>query len=264
VITGGLSNVTSGGAGIFTIFFLTAYAGLAIQASTGTVLAASTVIVLVGAVSFARKGQVNTQLALTVGLSGVTAAFLAARWASTFKSAELELPFGIFTLALALYTAYGLLAGRRKKAFPAEPTSSPAGARVASRWMGKDPLALAVQVAKGAFIGVATGLFGVGLASLSIILFLLLFNLDMKTVLGTSLFASFMRYLGGSFGYLSTGLVDPYYFLVIVAGGTIGSVVGAKFILGGGRGYKDEYVKVIVVCIMLFVSYEFLFGRISA
>ena len=215
-----------------------------------------------GAISFARRGQLNTQLALTVGLSGVAAAFLAARWASTLKSADLELPFGVFTLALALYTAYGLLSSRRKKA-GAQSSPAAEGAAAPSRWMGTDPLALAVQIAKGAFIGLATGLFGVGLASLSIILFLLLFNLDMKTILGTSLFASFMRYLGGSVGYLSTGLVNPSYFLVLVAGGVIGSVVGARYILGGGKGYKDEYVKIIVVCIMLFVSYEFLFGRIS-
>jgi len=78
VLTGGLSNVTSGGAGVFTIYFLTAYVGLAIQDSTGTVLAASTIIVLIGAISFYRKGGVDVQLALTVGVSGVVGAFAAA------------------------------------------------------------------------------------------------------------------------------------------------------------------------------------------
>jgi uncharacterized membrane protein YfcA len=276
VITGGLSNVTSGGAGVFTIYFLTAYAGLAIQASTGTVLAASTIIVLVGAISFLRKKQVNTQLALTVGLSGVAAAFFAARYAAVVDSASLEEAFGFFTLALATYTAVRLFAEWRSKssrvaaeidlARDTRPDHLPKDAPATlgtqpSRWTGTDPVSIAVQVAKGVFIGLATGLFGVGLASLSIILFMLLFRLDFKMILGTSLFASFMRYLGGAAGYLSSGLVNPYYFIILVVGGAVGSIVGARMILEEGRGSRDVYVKLIIILVLLFVSYEFLFKK---
>lgn len=273
IITGGLSNVTSGGAGVFTIFFLTQYLGLVIQESTGTVLAASTVIVLVGAISFWRKGQVDRQLAMTVGLSGVAAAFVAAKWAAAINSGTLKAAFGAFTLALAFYTAARLASEirskRRAKSGQAGGTAPSLEPRLQyealgqptpqpSRWTGTDPLSLAVQVAKGVGIGLATGLFGVGLASLSIVLFLLLFRLDMRVVLGTSLFASFMRYLGGSVGYLSSGLIDPFYFVIIALGGTIGSFVGARIILRGEGGSKDVYVKIIVIGVLLFVSFEFL------
>ena len=50
------------------------------------------------------------------------------------------------------------------------------------------------------------------LIALGVILFLLLFRLDTKTVLGTSLFASFFRYLGGSVGYLTAGQINPVAF----------------------------------------------------
>jgi len=265
VATGGLSNVTSGGAGIFTIFFLTQYLGLSIQDSTGTVLAASTIIVLIGAVSFFRQGRVNSQLAITVGVSGVGAAFVAARWAASIDSNTLKQVFGVFTFALALYMVARLyLDLRAEKIKRASPTAVPTEPLGPSRWMGTDPLALSVQVLKGVFIGFATGLFGVGLASLSIVLFMLLFRLDLKTILGTSLFASFMRYLGGSVGYLSTGLIDPTYFLVIVAGGAIGSLVGARVILKNERGSMDTYVKLLVIAVLLFVSYEFLLKKVGA
>lgn len=297
VITGGLSNVTSGGAGLFTIYVLTNYASLVIQRSTGTVLAASTIMVLVGAITFHRKRQVNSFLAITVGLSGVAGAFLAAEWASSINPTSLERYFGLFTLGLAIYTGYRFLSERRKvnqtkfEAKIADPaslasdsalsdsksSSSPQSSSSSSssslqkssssanltRFAGKDPLALAIQLTNGILIGFATGLFGVGLASLSIVLFILLFRLDVNTALGTSLFASFFRYLGGSAGYLATSQIDLFYFVVLVVGGALGSIAGARFILGGnqqgsGLRSKENYVKLIIVGIMLFISYEFL------
>jgi uncharacterized protein len=271
--TGGLSNVTSGGAGVLTIYFLTNYEGLVIQQSTGTVLAASTAMVLIGGLTFLRRGQVNGQLALTVGLSGVASAFLAARWASTIQSSSLEEAFGGFTLFLAFYTGYRFYNDwRKKKGAPsrwirnlnASPVDQPGSPELAkqSRWAGRSAGALGVQIAKGALIGAATGLFGVGLASLSVVLFFLLFKLETNVILGTSLIASFFRYLGGSIGYLSTGQIDPFYFVILVVGGGLGSVLGARFLLKGESGSRDPYVKLIVVGILVFISYEFLLKNI--
>jgi uncharacterized membrane protein YfcA len=272
VITGGLSNITSGGAGVLTIYILVNYAKIPLQGATGTVLAASTAFVLIGVVTFFRRGQVNTQVGITVGLSGVLGAFLAARWASTVQSASLEHVFGAFTLALAIFTSYLFISDWRKtrgvrlRGSVANVTGATSKSTVqlgiqsskASRFSGRDPVSLAVQIANGVLIGIVTGLFGVGLASLGVILFLLLFKLDTKTVLGTSLFASFFRYFGGSLGYLSTGQIDPFFFLVLVVGGGIGSVVGARMVLGDGVASKDILIKMAQVAILLFISYEFL------
>ena len=282
VLTGGLSNVTSGGAGVLTIYVLVNYASQGLQSSTGTVLAASAVFVLIGVITFFRRGQVDLQLGLTVGLSGVVGAFLAARWASTIESASLEHVFGAFTLALAFFTSYLFISDWRKKkklngnAQAGTKITTAGGVQIPinqlqmqpqiSRFSGTSPLALSVQIIKGILIGIATGLFGVGLASLSVVLFLLLFKLDTKMVLGTSLFASFFRYAGGSLGYLSTGMINPFWFAILVVGGAIGSVIGARMVLGTGLASKDILIKMAQVAILLFISYEFLlkfliFGR---
>jgi len=272
VITGGLSNVTSGGAGVLTIYVLVNFASIQLQNATGTVLAASAVFVLIGVITFFRRGQVDTQLGITVGLSGVAGAFFAARWASTIQSASLEHIFGAFTLALAVFTSYLFISDWRKSKTVKEgrsvsgltPTSNvklPVQLQMQqpiSRFSGTSPMALSVQIVKGVLIGIATGLFGVGLASLSVVLFLLLFKLDTKMVLGTSLFASFFRYAGGSLGYLSTGQIDPFWFLILVVGGGIGSVIGARMVLGNGIASRDIVIKLIQVAILLFISYEFL------
>jgi uncharacterized protein len=275
IITGGLSNVTSGGAGVLTIYVLVNFAAANLQSSTGTVLAASAVFVLIGVITFFKRGQVDVQLGLTVGLSGVAGAFLAARWASTIQSASLEHIFGGFTLALAFFTSYLFISDWQKKKKGAnngqlntkvsqtQDVKMPInqlqmGQPQISRFSGTTPLALSVQIVKGVLIGICTGLFGVGLASLSVVLFLLLFKLDTKMVLGTSLFASFFRYIGGSLGYLTTGQIDPFFFLVLVIGGAIGSVVGARMVLGTGVASKDILIKMVQVVILLFISYEFL------
>jgi len=280
VITGGLSNVTSGGAGVLTIYVLTNYAGLDLQKSTGTVLAASAVFVLIGVITFFKRKQVDFQLGLTVGLSGVAGAFLAARWAATIQSASLEHVFGAFTLGLAFFTSYLFISDWQKKkknlrlgnggTLQSKELSQTGEIKMpmnqlqmqpqVSRFAGTSPVALTVQIVKGVLIGIATGLFGVGLASLSVVLFLLLFKLDTKMVLGTSLFASFFRYLGGSLGYLSASppQVDLFWFLILVVGGGIGSVIGARMVLGTGVASKDILIKMTQVVILLFISYEFL------
>jgi uncharacterized protein len=274
ILTGGLSNVTSGGAGVLTILVLVDLAAQTLQNATGTVLAASAVFVLVGVVTFFRRGQVDLQLGIVVGLSGVAGAFFAARWASTVDSASLEHVFGAFCLGLAFFTSYLFINDWQKKKKLQNGNGSasvaPSGAvkmpvnqvqvsqPPVSKFYGTSPVALAVQIAKGVLIGIATGLFGVGLASLSVVLFLLLFKLDTKMVLGTSLFASFFRYVGGSLGYLSTGQINGRWFLVLVIGGAIGSVIGARMVLGTGVASKDILIKMTQVVILLFISYDFL------
>ncbi len=277
VLTGGLSNVTSGGAGVLTIYFLVNYAGIQYQSATGTVLAASAVFVLVGVLTFLKRKQVDLQLGVVVGLSGVAGAFLAARWATTVQSGPLEHVFGAFTLGLAFFTSYLFINDWQKKKKLSSGNGSP-GSKITpvsnvqmpinqvqmqpqiSRFYGTSPLALGVQIAKGVLIGIATGLFGVGLASLSVVLFLLLFKLDTKMVLGTSLFASFFRYVGGSLGYITAKppQIDVFYFLILMIGGAIGSVVGARMVLGTGLASKDILIKMAQVVILLFISYEFL------
>ena len=274
LITGGLSNITSGGAGVLTIYVLTNFSGIVLQAATGTVLAASAVFVLIGVVSFLRQGRVDIRLGVVVGLSGVAGAFLAARWASTVESSSLERIFGGFTLALAVYTSYLFISEWRRNKRGESATDSniskiSTGSKAknlvqlattpsTSRFVGMSPAALSVQITKGVLIGITTGLFGVGLASLSVVLFLLLFKLDTKVVLGTSLFASFFRYAGGSLGYLSAGQVNEFYFIVLVIGGGIGSIIGARIVLGNGLGSRDILIKMVQVAILLFISYEFL------
>ena len=262
VITGGLSNVTSGGAGVLTTYILTKYADLPIQSAVGTVLAASTFIVAIGAIAFYRKKEVDGQLSITVGLAGVVGAFVAARWASSIESSLLEHAFGAFTLAVAFYTMYRIYRQRKKRLGSFFATGPPPGgagpvgaAEEKGRWRGRDPLAIAVQLAFGTLIGVATGLFGVGGAGLTLVVLLFVFKLRAKMMLGTSLMASFFRYAGGSLGYLSTGLINPMFFLILVIGGGIGSIVGARIVM---KRTNDLYVRVIVVAMLLFVSYEFL------
>ncbi len=290
LITGGLSNATSGGAGVLTIYVLTAYAGLAFKSADATVLASSTIFVFVGAISFYRKKQVHTQLAITVGLSGVVGAYLGATFALRTNSVDLEKGFGVFTLALACYTCYMFYSDRKKKnknkngaeikeevddaskklprtitggSDGPSPTELGAGTsttqkNAAGRFSGRDPASLAVQISKGVLIGVITGIFGVSLASLSVVLFIILFNLDMKLVLGTSLFASFLRYAGGTIAFLNTGDINMFYFILLTLGGVVGSLIGARVILSDKKGSLDVYVKIIIILMLLFISYEFL------
>ena len=254
--TGAVSNVTSGGAGVFTIFLLSAFGGLSIQTAVGTVLAASTVFVLVGAIAFYRRKLVDGQLSLTLGLAGVLGAFFAARLASTLQSSLIERGLGAFTLLVAVYSIFRVWQMRQSRMVSlnngANGESDP---EFRSRWAGRDSSAILLQVAVGIVIGLATGLFGVGGGGLTMAVLLFAFKLRAKMMLGTSLMASFFRYAGGSLGYLTTGNINLTVFLILATAGAIGSFVGARFVF---KQAKDSYVQVVVVLLLLFVSVEFL------
>lgn len=269
LITGALSNVTSGGTGAFTIFVLTKYyGGLTIQQSIGTVFAASTVMLLFGAVTFYRRGEVDKQLALTVGLPGVVGAFTAARFATMLQSALLEQAFGAFMAFLAFYASFELFQSyrRKKKTRLAATTSldvnggantsTVSNVEVHSSWRGRSLPAIAVQISLGIAVGLITGLFGVGGGGLMMAALLFLFRLKTKVVLGTSLVASLFRYAGGTVGYAIASSINPFIFLVVAIGGAIGSVAGARVVTN--KRTKDSYIQFVLIGVFLFISYEFL------
>jgi len=258
VITGALSNLTSGGAGVFTIFVLSRFGNLSIQSAVGTVLAASTVFVFVGALTFYRKKQVDGQLSVTVGLAGVAGAFLAARIASSIQSTTVERLFGAFTLIVAGYTLFRLVRSRTTTRLSIKKDLVSSGTEDSvemTRWSGRDPAAIAMQLGVGTLLGFATGLFGVGGGGLTMAILLFVFKLRAKMMLGTSLMASFYRYAGGALGYLTAGLISPLIFVILAIAGSIGSLLGARTLV---TRTKDVYVQVIVILLLLFVSVEFL------
>ena len=258
VATGGLSNITSGGAGVFTIFLLARFENMSIQEAVGTVLAASTIFVLGGAITFYRRKQVDSQLSLTLGLAGVGGSYFAATLASSLQSTLLERSLGLFTVFVAIYTLAQSVRLRRRNIGSFSEYLQQDGTKEraeVSRWTSRDPLAIIAQLAFGTSIGVVTGLFGVAGAGLTMAALLFVFKLRAGMVLGTSLTASFFRYAGGSVGYLATGLINPTVFLILSAGGILGSVFGARFVTGRSR---RSYVQIVIVGLLLLTGIEFL------
>ena len=243
---------------MFTIFLLARFENMSIQEAVGTVLAASTVFVLAGAITFYRKKHVDGQLSITLGAAGIAGSFFAATLASSLQSTLLERALGWFTILVAVYTLVQSVRLRRRNVGSFSEYlqhSDLGGVDEASRWTGKDPLAILAQVTFGTSIGLVTGLFGVAGAGLTMAALLFAFKLRAGLVLGTSLTASFFRYAGGSVGYLTTGLINPTVFLILSAGGVIGSVFGARFVTGRSR---RSYIQFVIVALLLLTGIEFL------
>jgi uncharacterized membrane protein YfcA len=257
-VTGGLSNITSGGAGLVTVFVLSKYAGVTPQESIGTVVAASVVFVSMGAAEFYRKDAVDRQLAITVGISGVVGAYASAVVALAIKGDTLKSALGIFTLFLAAYGAYDLLRRRRKGEDKSASEEFPSVDFIewSGRWRGWRPGAVAVQVLFGFATGVATGLFGVGGGAITLAAFLFLFSLPVRIVLGTSLVVSALRYAAASYPYVSSGSVSLIFFVVLAVSGAAGSIAGARILTG--RKTNDTYLRLLLLALFLFIGVEFL------
>jgi uncharacterized membrane protein YfcA len=255
-IAGGLSNFTGGGAGVFTIFVLVNYLGLNIQQSIGTVLAASTFMVLVGVLTFYRSGQLDLRLSLTIGVSGLVGGFLTAILASSIQSSILERVFGFFTLSVVAYMTYQLYQVRRSgRASLLGSSAVAAEGEPPSRWTGRDPASLTVQAAVGVLNGALGSLFGIGGAWFTMIMLLYVFRLRPRLMLGTALLVSLLRFAGGSVGFLLLGLVDQSVLFVLIVGGVLGAIVGARFAV---KQTSDVTIRIVIIALMLYVTYNFL------
>jgi uncharacterized membrane protein YfcA len=256
LVTGGLSNVTSGGAGLVTVFVLSNYGGLATQGAVGTVVCSSVVFVGIGAAEFYRRDFVDRRLSVTVGLSGVVGAIASAEVALEVQSALLKEALGLFTLFLAAYGGYDLIRRRRRRTNQQSADTFPSVEM--SRWRGLDAGALFVQILFGLATGVATGLFGVGGGALTLAAFLYLFNLPIETVLGTSLFVSLLRYGAAALPYFAAGYVNLTFFAALAASGAVGAVIGARIITGRRNATNDFWIRLLIVALFLFIGVEFL------
>jgi uncharacterized membrane protein YfcA len=164
----------------------------------------------------ARRGSVCWRSGVFFGLAGMAGAFGGGRMAAHFSGDLLMSVFGIVSLLVGLL----MLRGNKTPTEQAQATAEP---------LNICPLQVPfLRVSfDGFFVGVLTGLVGVGGGFLIVPALTLLVGLPMQGAVGTSLLIIVMNALAGLIGYSQHAALDVELTLIVAAGAVTGSVIGA-------------------------------------
>ncbi len=213
VLIGLTLGLLGSGGSILTVPVLTYLVGRPDKLAIAESLAIVGTIALAGALPHLKAGRVHGRTVMLFGLPGLVGAFAGATAARWIPGAVQLLLFAVVMLA----AAYAMLQGRRREAIA---KSSPVTVAVA-----------------GLFVGVLTGLVGVGGGFLIVPALVMLVGLDMREAVATSLLiialnsaVGFARYLGtlSSAGLHPDARLIGTFALIGTAGVYAGSWVGKK------------------------------------
>jgi uncharacterized protein len=209
LLLGALGGLLGIGGGMFAIPLLALWFGLDQQHAQGTALVMVVPNVAVGLWNYARRGNLDRRLGLSLALAAFPVTYLGARIAVAVPSASLRIAFALFILAVGgLMGVRAFIPGRDARD------------REPAPW----PLAIVV----GAFGGLLSGLFGVGGAVFAVPLLAFFFALPQAAAQGFGLALVAPGTLVGIATYAAAGDVNWAMGIPLAIGGVLAVPYGVK------------------------------------
>jgi hypothetical protein len=197
---GGLFGI---GGGVIAIPILTLFFGMNQQHAQGTSLVMVAPNVMVGLRDYARRGSLDTRVAVLLAACAVAFTFVGALYATRVAGPGLRYGFATFTAALAAYFAYRALRGDREAA------PAPQAPRIAWGW----------TALVGIGGGILSGLFSVGGASFAVPILSLVFGYTQTQAQALSLALVAPGTIVGIVAYALAGDIDWWAGIPLAVGG---------------------------------------------
>jgi uncharacterized membrane protein YfcA/formylglycine-generating enzyme required for sulfatase activity len=193
-MAGWVLGMLGGGGSVLTVPILLFVVGLEQMTAVWMGLVIMSATAAVSALSHARAGRVELQVALLFGLAGIAGAFGGGRLAQLVPPPVLLVAF----IAVMLVSAWSMLKRRRSRPAP----SSPSAPRTAVARLG--------LLGSGGLVGLLSGFIGVGGGFMIVPALTLFGELSMPVAVGTSSLIITMNSLAGLIGQLADrGLMIP-------------------------------------------------------
>lgn len=166
-----------------------------------------------GLASHARLGTVKWPCAIVFAAAGIAGALLGASLGKRLGGTELLALFGLAMIGIGIY----MVVFRPELAAEDVRLTPATAARLLPRLLGF-----------GLGVGLLSGFFGIGGGFLIVPGLMLATGMALQNAIGTSLFAVTAFGLATAASYAWSGLVDWRLALLVIAGGLIGSLIGAR------------------------------------
>jgi uncharacterized membrane protein YfcA len=209
---GSFGGLVGLGGGVVMIPLMVGVAGLQQKQAHGTSLVALVFTGLVGAATYATRGQVDVLAAGLLALTATVTARFGARYAHVLPEWKLKRSFGAFLLAIAVI----LLARPWLRGADAHPAT----------WV-----TATVLLTTGLFTGFLSGMMGVGGGSIMVPAMVLLAGFPQVLAQGSSLLAMVPAGAVGAYTHFRLGNVVRGMLPGLIPGILVGTLVGSSFAL---------------------------------
>lgn len=239
----GLSlGLMGGGGSILTVPILVYVLKFDAKVSIALSLAIVGLTSLIGAFTHYKKGNLNFKVALTFGPVAMLGTFLGAKL-SVFLTGATQLI--IFAIVM-LIASYFMFQGKKDK----EQNENEDVKEI-------DPKKkYAMIVLEGLFVGILTGIVGVGGGFMIVPALVLLSGISMKEAVGTSLLIISMKSFAGFLGYMGQFEIDWNFLLIFSAFTGVGIFAGTHLVQYISQEKLKKMFAVFLVVMGFFILYK--------
>ena len=257
---GFLGSLTGLGGGVVIVPLLTLAFGVDIRYAIGASLVSVIATSSGAAAAYVREGFSNIRIGMFLEIATTAGALVGAALASTVSSQILAVIFG----AVLIYSAF--LSGRRQKKdhLMDRPdrwaellkldASYPTGDGKVTYHVRGVPVGFSLMFVAGSL----SGLLGIGSGAVKVLAMDQAMRLPFKVSTTTSNFMIGVTAAAGAGVYLSRGYIDPGLAMPVVLGVLIGSLLGARVLLGA----KTRLLRFIFALLIFILGIEMIYNGV--
>jgi uncharacterized membrane protein YfcA len=235
LLIGASLGLMGGGGSILTVPVLVYALGMGAKESIALSLAIVGATSLIGSLGHFRAGNINLKIAAIFGPVAMVGTFAGAKL-SVFLSGATQL---ILFAIVMLVAAFFMFRGRKEVAVDEDAK-----------------LNYPLIVAEGIFVGVLTGLVGVGGGFMIVPALVLLANVPMKKAIGTSLIIISLKSFAGFVGYMDKIDINWVFLGQFTLFTAIGIIVGSYFVKFISAQKLKKSFAVFLVIMGVFILYK--------
>lgn len=235
LLIGSSLGLMGGGGSILTVPVLVYALGIGAKESIALSLAIVGTTSLVGSISHFRAGNINLKIAMIFAPVAMLGTFAGAKL-SVFLSGSMQLILFAFVMLIA---AAFMFKGRKEKEIDETAKYN-----------------YLLIVVEGIFVGLLTGLVGVGGGFMIVPALVLLANVPMKKAVGTSLIIIALKSFAGFAGYMDKVVIDWIFLGQFTAFTIVGIIIGSYFVKFISTNKLKKSFAIFLVVMGMFILYK--------
>lgn len=190
--------------------------------AVGTSLAVLIVTALASSLTYSKKKLIDYRSAWVLFMTSGPAAVIGSALTGLLQGAAFQLSFGVFMLLMAALLIARDYMKPISRSWPIKRTYTDAAGKQHEYGYGLVPMLVA-----GFFVGLISGLFGIGGGSLFVPIMVLLFRYPPHLATATSMFVIFLSSILGTGMHAVLGEMNGWFILALAPGAWVGGKLGA-------------------------------------
>lgn len=242
ILIGLFLGLLGGGGSILTVPIFVYLIGFPPKEAIALSLAVVGAVSLIGVFKHWKLGNVNFKIVTLFAPFAMAGTFLGAQL-SQFVSGSFQLILFSVVMLIAAIFMFKKTKNLKETEITTEKTS----------YSKKDILLIAIE---GVFVGILTGLVGVGGGFLIVPALVLLTKIPMKEAIGSSLLIISLKSFAGFYGYLGQISIDWGFLLLFIAIASVGILIGTYLIRFISQTQLKKVFAIFLIIMGVFILYK--------